>query len=531
MKIKRWLALGLTLLLFVGCQKTPVVIDPFENRLTVDELRSELSDVRATTFYDDVSVVYQIFPIAFADENRDNHGDLQGIISKLDYLSNDLGVDAIWMTPIHPSGTYHKYDVKDYKGIDPKFGTLEDFKELIREAHQRGIKIILDMVFNHTAYDHPWFQKALRKEEPYVNYYHLYDKLDPELFPNRNGWHNASGMFYYGGFWDRMPELDLDQQVVRDEIFDIMDFWIDLGVDGFRFDAAKHAYDPNELPKGTPLLDRNLQFWMELRKYVSDHHPETYLVSEIWDTAQNMSPYAHAYDSMFNFDFGLMVIDALNSGYHNQLITKHLSNVNRISSRNENFIDAPFLTNHDQNRIMTMLGNDINKAKLAASLLLTMPGIPFIYYGEELGMLGAKPDERIREPMRWNEDLSSEVAYWSQWQYNWETPTVEVQLQDETSLLQHYIQLIELRKSNPTLRFGEMEQLQFKNSSILAYERTDAQNRYLVVLNLYPGRLEGSFDEEVLANMDVLYQVGDYEIDRDKIYMSSQSMFVAKVQP
>ncbi|HBS91339.1 MAG TPA: hypothetical protein DEA51_02590, partial [Erysipelotrichaceae bacterium] len=126
MKIKRWLALGLTLLLFVGCQKTPVVIDPFENRLTVDELRSELSDVRATTFYDDVSVVYQIFPIAFADENRDNHGDLQGIISKLDYLSNDLGVDAIWMTPIHPSGTYHKYDVKDYKGIDPKFGTLED---------------------------------------------------------------------------------------------------------------------------------------------------------------------------------------------------------------------------------------------------------------------------------------------------------------------------------------------------------------------------------------------------------------------
>lgn len=521
--------------LVLGC--TPK--EPENKSKTVDELRLALADFDSEDFLSETSVAYQIFPISFATSDTDRLGDIQGIINKLDYLNDgdpntntDLGIEAIWLNPIYPSQTYHKYDILDYKAIDPKFGTIEDFKQLIEESHKRGIKIILDMVFNHTAYDHPWFKAALKGEEPYVNYYRIEETLDLQEYPTRNAWKNASGKFYYAWFWEKMPELNLENEAVREEIRDISKFWMDLGVDGFRFDAAKHAYYPDEYPVGTPTLEKNLQFWMELRLFIKEQNPDFFLVSEIWDTAQNQAPYAHAYDTMFNFDFGEMVISALNVGNHGNLIQKHIDNVERLTDRNPNYVDSPFLTNHDQNRVMSLFAGSVDKAKIAAGLLLTMPGLPFIYYGEELGMLGVKPDERIREPMRWNDDIASEVAYWNQWIYNWETPNVMVQQADENSLWTLYRDLIQLRNTYAdTFVWGDLEQVTMKNSSVLGYYRTDEENRFLIVANFYNGPMVGEFDTEILAKVEPLFTLGDVSIDSDKINLSSRAMVIYRVNP
>ncbi len=533
--MKKFLVGLLILGVLLGC--TPK--EPEFTRKTVDELRSALAQFDSKDILSDVSVAYQIFPISFATSDTDRLGDIRGIINKLDYLNDgdpntntDLGIQAIWLTPIYPSQTYHKYDILDYKAIDPKFGTLDDFKELLEEAHKRGIKVILDMVFNHTAYDHPWFKAALRGEEPYVSYYRIEEKLDAQQYPTRNAWKNAGGKFYYAWFWEKMPELNLENESVREEIRDIAKFWMELGVDGFRFDAAKHAYYPDEYPVGTPVLERNLQFWMELRLFIKEHNPKMFLVSEIWDTAQNQAPYAHAYDTMFNFDFGEMVISALNVGNHGNLIQKHIENVRRLTDRNPNYVDSPFLTNHDQNRVMSLFSGSVDKAKIAAGLLLTMPGLPFIYYGEEIGMKGVKPDERIREPMRWNDDVTSEVAYWNQWIYNWDTPNVIQQQADEDSLWTHYRDLIQLRNTYAkTFVWGNMEQVTLKNSSVLGYYRYDDENRFLIVMNFYNGPMVGELDAEVFAKAIPIFTLGTVSTEGANINLSSRAMVVYQIEP
>jgi glycosidase len=208
------LTLSLLLItLLMGC----VVAPPAEETdYTVDELKELLLEYNAENFLKDVSVAYNIFPIAFADASGDNIGDLRGIIDKLDYLNDgdpntttDLGITAIWLNPIYPSDTYHKYDVKDYYDIDPRFGTLEDFQELVDKANERGIKIILDFVFNHSSIDHPWFRQALKGDEPYVDYYRIEKTLPVDLYPNKTGWHQAFGINYYGDSGKRCQNLTL----------------------------------------------------------------------------------------------------------------------------------------------------------------------------------------------------------------------------------------------------------------------------------------------------------------------------------
>jgi len=478
-------------------------------RRSIDELSIELEGSSANAFYDEVSTAYSLFPIAFADGNGDKLGDLQGVIQKLDYLNDgdpmtttDLGIDAVWFNPIYPTTTYHKYDITNYVDIDPKLGTLEDFKILVEEAHKRGIKIILDMVFNHTSSQHPWFLKALQKEEPYYDYYTIDTKIDLSQYPGQAGWQLKNGLTYYGGFWSEMPDLNMENEAVREELRKVLDFWLDLGVDGFRYDAAKHVYDTNEYPSGTPLLQLNKQFWMEMKDYVKDRNPEAYLVGEVWLESSNAAPYASGFDSLFNFDVQGWIVSTVKNEYQNNFVSNVNSSLLKYNLKNDEFITASFLSNHDQDRIMSQLSESQNKMRLAAHILFSMPGIPFVYYGEELGMTGRKPDEKIREPFVWDLEDTTSNAMWEDWSYNSDTPSYAQQVNNPESMWSMYRDLIAIRKAYPVFKEGALEAIDFNSNRILGYLRSDTTTSIAVITNLGSKTeiLELPFEAQILRN-------------------------------
>ena len=288
----------------------------------------------------------------------------------------------MWLTPIHPSPTYHKYDVTNYYEVDPEVGTLEDFGELIEKAHSRGIRIIMDLVVNHTSSRHPWFMEGrLNPASPYRDYY-IWADSDTDI--NERGpwgqrvWHPAGNSYYYGLFWDGMPDLNFDNPNVREEVQEIGRFWIEQGVDGFRLDAAMHIFAHDE-------PERAHAWWAEFRDHMTELKPDIYLVAEVWDNSHVVAPYYGSFDSNFNFDLANLIVLSAKSGLDVGIAKVVQGHHERFAQYSPWFIDAPFLTNHDQDRVMSVLNHE-EKAKIAASLYLTLPGNPFIYYGEEIGM-------------------------------------------------------------------------------------------------------------------------------------------------
>ncbi|MGB7594990.1 MAG: alpha-amylase family glycosyl hydrolase, partial [Erysipelotrichaceae bacterium] len=307
----------LLLVVLTACSNTAKV-----KRKTVDELAILLKGSNADVFASEVSTAYNIFPISYADSNGDGFGDFKGIIEHLDVLNDgdpktttDLGINAIWLNPISPSDSYHKYDVKDYYAVDPQFGTLDDFKALVAACKQRGIKLILDMVFNHTAIDHPWFEKGISGDKKYRDYYRIEAKLTNAQYPDKTGWYYTNSLAYYASFWDKMPELNAQSEAVRTELKNILKFWMDLGVEGFRYDAAPRIYDKNEYPVGTPTMELNKQFWMEMKEYVKSVNPDIFLLAEVWLPANQAAAYAVGFDSMFNFDLASGILKTVKDGY------------------------------------------------------------------------------------------------------------------------------------------------------------------------------------------------------------------------
>ena len=411
---------------------------------------------------------YEIFVYSFYDTDGDGIGDLNGVTEKLDYIK-DMGFNGIWLMPIMPSTTYHKYDVVDYYNIDEEYGTLEDFKNLLKEAHDRDIRVIIDFVMNHSSKQNPWFQEActyLRSlgegEEPdltvcpYVDYYHFSRE-------NQSGYRKVAGSdwYYEGQFDDIMPDLNLESQEVRDEFEKIADFWIDLGVDGFRMDAAMHYDEKN--------LSLNLEVLNWFYNYCLSKNPEFYMVSEVWASEATIANYYESQTpSMFNFAGssaeGVIVKTAMGSGNANKFVDAMIDYQATYSERNPNYIDAPFLTNHDQVRVANNLIGDEAKLKMAAGLLLTMSGSPFVYYGEEIGMKSAgKKDENKRLPMVWSAtdqtgmtmgpkdaDKGVEMNF----------PAVDEQILDESSLLNYYKRALRIRNENPEIARGTIEKVE-----------------------------------------------------------------------
>lgn len=437
-------------------------------------------------------VYYEIFVRAFYDSNGDGIGDLNGVTVKLDYLKS-LGVSGIWLMPINPSPSYHGYDITDYEGINPQYGTLQDFKKLVIEAHKRGIKVVIDMVINHTSDQHPWFKAALDPKDPHHDWY-LWAKPGTDLKAisavGGPAWHRASnGAYYEGTFVGAMPDLNYDNPAVRKEMVDVGRFWLRLGVDGFRLDAAQHIYDDLRTDMNDPIaLQKNTRWWAAYRHALEATNPHVWLVGEVArQNPDDLTPYLGPLNAVFNFPLATQLIESVNQE-RNLGIGRGLEYTYaayRTHAKGD-FDDAPFLSNHDQERVMSQLDDNMAHMRLAAALLLTLPGHPFLYYGEELGMQGAKPDENLREPMRWYRGgKGSGTASWKDWSTSDDAAvSVEAQQNDSASLLNLYRKLIGWRGQVSALRDGVLHNVPAADPHVLAYTLQDAQSRVLVVHNL-----------------------------------------------
>lgn len=447
-------------------------------------------------------VYYEIFLRAFADSDNDGIGDLNGATQKLDYLK-ELGIQGIWLMPVNPSPSYHGYDVTDYKEINPDYGTFDDFKTFVEEAHKRDIKVLIDLVANHTSKEHPWFQKAL-KNDPIFKDYYVWDNGKGNIDTNTPGewgqtvWHNAETGKYEGIFWDGMPDLNFDNKAVRDEMINIGKYWLEkTNVDGFRLDAAKHIYSK-------PYIDTDEEkdhlWWKEFHQAMKEVNPNVMLVGEVWDTADIVAPYLKdGLTSTFNFDISEKIISTVSNESDAGIAIDLERTREYFKSINPNFIDSVFITNHDMDRIMSQVDGDANKAKMAASILLTIPGNPFIYYGEEIGMFGVKPDEHIREPFVWSEDESqSPNTRWIQPFENTDRKNLaaDKQINDKDSVYNHYKKLIYARRANEALIKGDILSSPIDKEGLVIFERIHGKKTALVVHNVTGKPLQFDLNEK-----------------------------------
>lgn len=440
-----------------------------------------------------MGVTYEIFVQSFADSDGDGIGDIRGMTSKLDYLA-DLGIEAVWLMPVGPSPSYHKYDVTDYRDIHPDYGTLDDFKEFVNEAHRRNIQVIIDLVINHSGSGHPWFKASSSgKENPYRDYYVWASDEEIAGFgssevsgpdsDNRDKWNEAEGSEekYYSYFGGHMPDLNYDHPKLREEVIGIGEFWLrDVGVDGFRLDAARHIYPDDRATD-------NHAWWKEFRAAMEKVKPDVYLVGEVWAESEVVAPYMAGLHALFNFDLGYSITRVLNTEQSSGLVESLKEIRDFYASIEPDFIDATFLTNHDQNRIRSAVGGSLDKARLGASILMTLPGSPYIYYGEEIGMLGEKPDPNIREPFLWEKrETDDRRASWIEPEYSTEQTITPLsgQKNNDQSLFHHYKSLIQLRKSEPALYKGDIEAVKTSNPGILAYIRLFDGEEIMVIHNL-----------------------------------------------
>lgn len=462
------------------------------------------------------AVTYQVFVRSFADGNGDGIGDLRGLTAKLDYLS-DLGVQALWLLPIHPSPSYHKYDVTDYRSIHPDYGTMEDFDNFLAAAKERGMRVILDLVVNHTARAHPWFESASGGPDSEFFDYYVWKKRDEvgSLTVTRTGpdtdnlrrWNEVPGVrdhYYYAYFTGGMPDLNFDNPAVRREIYDIGRFWLEKGVDGFRLDAAKHIF-PDDRAADT------VAFWEEFRSEMEKSNPDVFLVGEVWTDGNEAKQYLPGLRCIFNFELAGAILETVTHGRGNALASRHAGLRSQYGEVLPDFVDATFLSNHDQNRVMSVLGDDEDRARVAASLLLTLPGSPFIYYGEEIGMRGMKPDFFIREPMLWQEQPDPWRAKPREVRHSKDhkvTP-VTAQAQDEQSLLNHYKSLIRLRTETDALARGHLQPLDNMHERLVAFFRRHASGDVLVLHNVSRRTTSSDLPPEASAFTRVVWKSHD----------------------
>ncbi len=473
-------------------------------------------------------VTYEIFVQSFCDSNGDGIGDIKGMTSKLDYLK-ELGVEAVWLMPMNPSPSYHKYDVTDYYGIHPDYGTMEDYKEFIAAAHERGIHVVMDMVLNHSGVDHPWFQDAKKNpKSQYRDYYVWAHKDDPQTkgegkvtggdSDNVNQWHKVDGSdyLYYGFFYGGMPDLNFDNPALREEVYKIGRFWLnEVGVDGFRLDAARHIF-PDDRPGD------NHQWWVDFKQEMQKAKKDVYLVGEVWAPADIVAPYTKGLPALFNFEMSWAILKALNKGEGDSLAIKHGNIMDYYKNVNPDFIDATILSNHDQNRIMSELNGDKEKGKMAAALLLTLPGSPYIYYGEEIGMLGTKPDPLIREPFLWDrKEADACRTTWEEPKFSTDqtvTPAAQ-QAQDPNSMLSHYKTLIGLRNHSKALTFGSVKPLDLGQKSVSAFIRQQGDEAVLALHNLSGTAVKITLPAEAQQYRKVMFQSKPFSRTKQEVQL------------
>ncbi|AOM83054.1 alpha-amylase family glycosyl hydrolase [Salisediminibacterium beveridgei] len=448
------------------------------------------------------TVFYEIFIRAFYDSTGDGIGDIPGMTSQLDYLE-ELGVEGIWLMPFHPSPTYHGYDVTDYYDINPDYGTMDDFRTFIDEANDRGIKVLMDFVVNHSSREHPWFEEATSDPDSEYRDWYIWADEDTNLSERgewgQNMWHGTEPNQYMSVFWEGMPDLNMDNPDVREEIYTIGEFWLDdVGVDGFRLDAAKHIYPGEE--------EKNHEFWREFSSEMEAVKDDVFILGEVWAPAQVTGPYLDGgLHSTFNFDLAEDFIQAARREGNARLVSSYLNTLERFDQFSDSYIESTFLTNHDINRVMTQLSGNEDRMRMAASLLLSFPGSPFVYYGEEIGMEGSKPDEHIREPMLWYEERESGQTSWINPRHNLDEDgaSVEQMQGDPESLWSHYQTWIHLRRSEPALLYGDLLEAKTEADGIISLIRKTEDESLLILHNMSDEEVSVSVADE--DNVNRLY--------------------------
>ena len=501
--MKRFLSVILAMLMLAGCAgKTAENTAPESSgaanqslgAVKTEEALAQIAKLGESPD-DNHRVWYEIFVYSFCDSDGDGIGDLQGVRSKLPYLQ-ELGINGIWFMPIHPSTTYHKYNVSDYYAIDPAYGTMEDFDALMADCQELGIKVILDLVVNHTGSEHQWFKTAAEylkalpagtqpnaEDCPYVDYYSFSQDSTaiqgPKELSGTEWWYEA--MFSYD-----MPDLRLDNPAVRKEVEDIMAFWMGKGVAGFRLDAAKEFFTGN--------TTKNVEVLSWLKQAATAIDPDAYLVAEVWDTFANVTAYYESgISSIFNYPFGNSdgKITAVIRGAGNaSVVSTYAAALEKADKAflgsNPDYIDAPFLSNHDVGRITGFALRDECKTKLTGAMNILMGGSVFIYYGEELGMAGSGNDPSKRVAMYWNDSDLTQLPPDATAQ---EHPfgSLESQKNDDSSVYNYYRQAIAIRKAIPAISHGRVTaEANLNKGCISAQRKTWDDQECIILMNIAP---------------------------------------------
>ena len=500
------------------------------------------------------AVFYQISVRAFKDSDGDGHGDLQGLTEKLDYLK-DLGVDCIWIMPIYPSPLRDDgYDIADYYSVDKTYGSLDQLKALIEAAHQRGIRIITDLVLNHTSDAHPWFQSARAdKNSPYRDYYVWNDDdkkyagvriIFQDVEKSNWTWDEKAGQYFWHRFYSTQPDLNFDNPKVQEEMLNVVRFWLGMGIDGFRVDAPTYLFEREgtnceSLPETHAYLKR-------IRQLMDAEFPEAIMLAESNQWPRELIQY---------FDNG----DEFHMAFHFPLMPRiYLAMAQGDASAIVNILkDTPaipancqwttFLRNHDEltlemvtdeerklmwkeyapeekmilnlgirRRLAPIFNNDRRRIELANSLLFTLPGSPILYYGDEIGMgdnLNLPDRHGVRTPMQWDDSLhggfttGAPFTEMVQGDYHYQKVNVADQLKSQHSLLRTIQQMIAIRKSHAALS-GDMQWVENGNSAVLAYVRKNAEEAILVLNNLS--------DHVQVAHIPVEYQKSGHDLFEDR---------------
>lgn len=478
---KRIFSLFLALILVTGslsgCQAKPDATGRYklsrQGEAIIDDVTFS-SDYRTD---DNARVYYEIFVGSFSDSDGDGIGDLQGIIDRMDYLNDgdptsgrSLGVEGLWLTPIFPSHSYHKYDSNDYYDIDPAFGDLDTFKKLLKICHERNVQVIIDLAINHTGTGAPWYSKFVNAhrqgltDDPYYNFYSWYPGSSQAPAGRTFSQISGTNDYYECNFSGSMPELNYDEPLVRETVVDIAKFWLDLGVDGFRFDAIKYIYFGDH--------QASSDFWMWYTSELRKMKPDIYLVGECWDSDGVTDLY---YPALNCFDFSMSqvngkIAETAKTGDVNLYCKYTSSYIERVRQMRSDAMMLPFITNHDMDRAAGFLTCASFQMQMAANLYLLSPGSPFIYYGEEIGMRGSRggsnTDANRRLHMLWGDDDTISDPEGSTYPDSNQTEdTVMTLMGNGDSILNYYKRLIMIRNANPEIARGFYTPLSFSDKA------------------------------------------------------------------
>ena len=482
----------LCVLLLAGCGNNTA--PEISGAVKTQQALEKINALGYSTPDDNYRTWYEVFVYSFCDSNGDGIGDLRGLQSKLDYLQ-ELGITGIWLMPVHPSTTYHKYNVSDYYAIDPSYGTLADMEALLADCQKRNIRVILDLVVNHTGYDHPWFTaaadylKALPAgEEPdreackYLDYY-FFSREAGDGMRQLNG----TDFYYEAMFSPDMPDLNLDDPQVRTEIEGIMEFWLNKGVAGFRLDAAKEFFSGR--------VSKNVEVLSWLQKAATSIKKDAYLVAEVWDTFANVTAYYESgITSIFNYPFGDSsgkIVSVIRGADNPTTVSTYATALEKADKAylgsNPDYIDAPFLSNHDVGRIAGFCGQDLEKTKLAGAMNLFMGGSAFVYYGEEIGMAGSGNDPSKRAPMYWNgagdggtTQPPPECTVPAH-----PFPPLEEQRNEDGSIYNYYRQAIAIRNAIPAIARGRVTaETGLNTGCVSAYRKIWNDQSCIIMINI-----------------------------------------------